>query len=70
VYELVKGKILREYGDFIFHSVIAKSVLISEAETDGRPVVVAEPDSAAARAYEAVAEEVLQRLEKSQPVYA
>lgn len=70
VYELVKQKILREYGDFVFHNVISKSVLISEAEADGRPVVIADPESAAARSYEAVAEEMLQRLERSQPVYA
>jgi chromosome partitioning protein len=70
VYELVKAKILRDYGDFVFHNVIAKSVLVSEAEADGRPVVVADPESAAARAYEAVAEEMLQRLQKSRPVYA
>ena len=69
VYDLLKEKILREYGDFVFHNVIARSVLISEAEADGQPVVMADPECAAARTYEAVAEELLQRLEASQPVY-
>jgi len=69
VYKVLKQKITREYGDFVFHHVIAKSVLISEAEADGRPVVLANPDSPAAQAYEAVADEMLERLAKSQPAY-
>jgi chromosome partitioning protein len=70
VYDLLKDRITREYGDFVFRNVVAKSVVISEAEAEGRPVVAADPESAAALAYEAVAEEMLQRLEKAQSVYA
>jgi chromosome partitioning protein len=70
IHDLLKQKVTREYGDFVFHNIIAKSVLISEAEAGGKPVVIADPESAAAHAYEAVAEELLDRLERSQPVYA
>jgi len=70
VHDLLRRKITREYGDFVFHNIIAKSVLISEAEADGKPVVIADPESAAARAYEAVAEEMSDRLDRTQPVYA
>jgi len=69
VYKALKEKITREYGDFVFHNVVAKSVLVSEAEADGRPVVLADPESPAAQAYEAVADEMLERLAKSQPAY-
>jgi len=67
-YRLLKERITRDYGDFVFNNVIAKSVLVSEAEADGLPVVLAAPSSPAAHAYEAVADEVVERLERTQPV--
>lgn len=69
-YHLLKEKITREYGDFVFKNVIAKSVLISEAEAGGKPVVFADPSSPAAQAYQAVGEELLERLSSTAPVYA
>lgn len=69
VHKLLRDKISREYGDFVFRTVIGKSVAVSEAETDGRPVVLHSPGSSAARAYEQVAQELWERLGRSQHMY-
>lgn len=63
IYKLLKEKIEREFGDYIFATVISKSVLVSEAEAGGFPVLLREPDSKAAGAYHALAEEVNRRLQ-------
>ncbi len=68
-YRLLREKVTREYGDFVFHTTIGKSVAVSEAESNGRPVVLHNPDSAAARAYEQVADELMMRLERTQHLY-
>lgn len=62
IYRLLKEKVEREFGEFIFNTMISKSVLVSEAEAGGLPVLLREPDSKAAIAYGALAEEVLRRL--------
>jgi len=69
VHKLLRDKVTREYGDFVFRAAIAKSVAVSEAETDGKPVVLHSPESPAARAYEQVADELLERLERTQNMY-
>ena len=63
IYKLLKEKIEREFGDYIFATVISKSVLVSEAEAGGFPVLIREPESKAAGAYHALAEEVNKRLQ-------
>jgi len=62
IYRLLKEKVEREFGDFIFSTMISKSVLVSEAEAGGLPVLLREPESKAALAYATLAEEVLRRL--------
>jgi len=64
VYRLLKEKVERDFGNFIFSTLITKSVVVSEAEAGGIPVLLREPESKAARAYEALADEVLERLRR------
>lgn len=62
IYRLLKDKIGREFGDYIFSTIITKSVVVSEAEAGGLPVLLREPESPAAEAYRALADEVIGRL--------
>lgn len=64
VYRLLKEKIERDFGNFIFPTVITKSVVVSEAEAGGIPVLLRDPESKAARAYQVLADEVLDRLRR------
>ncbi|UCC69254.1 MAG: ParA family protein [Armatimonadota bacterium] len=62
IYRLLKDKVEREFGDYIFSTIITKSVVVSEAEAGGLPVLLREPESSAAEAYRALADEVMGRL--------
>ncbi len=62
IYQLLKEKIEREYGNYMFSTIITRSVVVSEAEAGGLPVLMREPGSAAAGAYRALADEVAARL--------
>lgn len=62
IYRLLKEKVEREYGDYIFSTVISTSILVGEAEAGGLPVLLREPESRAASAYRALADEVVSRL--------
>jgi len=62
IYRLLKEKIEGAFGDYLFSTIISKSVVVSEAEAGGLPVLLREPESKAAVAYHALAGEVLDRL--------
>jgi chromosome partitioning protein len=62
IYRLLKERIERDYGHYLFDTVISKSVVVSEAEAGGVPVTLREPESSAATAYRRLADEVLDRL--------
>jgi chromosome partitioning protein len=62
MYRLLKERIERDYGDYIFSTIITKSVVVSEAEAGGLPVTLREPESPAAEAYRRLADEVVGRL--------
>lgn len=62
IYRLLKEKIESNFGKYVFDTVISKSVVVSEAEAGGRPVVLREPESPAADAYRKFASEVADRL--------
>jgi chromosome partitioning protein len=62
IYRLLKERIERDYGDYIFSTIITKSVVVSEAEAGGLPVTLRDPESPAAEAYRRLAEEVVGRL--------
>jgi chromosome partitioning protein len=62
IYRLLKEKVEAEFGDYVFSTIITKSVVVSEAEAGGLPVLIREPDSRAARAYKELADELVARL--------
>ncbi len=62
IYRLLKEKIEREYGSYMFSTIISRSVVVSEAEAGGLPVLMRDPDSAAAGAYRGLADEGVGRL--------
>ncbi len=62
IYRLLKEKIERDFGNYLFSTIITKSVVVSEAEAGGLPVTLREPDSPAAQAYRSLGEEVMGRL--------
>lgn len=62
IYRLLKEKVEREFGDYVFSTIISKSVIVSEAEAGGLPVTLREPESPAADAYQKLAEELCERL--------
>jgi chromosome partitioning protein len=63
LYRLLKEKLEREYGEYLFSSVISRNVRIGESEAGGSPVVLRDPDSGAAGAYRDLAQEVVTRLQ-------
>ncbi|UCH33768.1 MAG: ParA family protein [Armatimonadota bacterium] len=65
MYALLKEKIEAEYGDFMFRTVIGKNIAVSETEARATPIVLSDPSAPAAKAYDAVADELLERLARS-----
>ena len=62
IYRLLKEKIESDFGDYVFSTIISKSVVVSEAEAGGLPVTLRDPESPAAQAYRNFAGEVMDRL--------
>jgi chromosome partitioning protein len=56
---------VREHFDNTFHAVIPRSIRLSEAPSHGVPIQSYDPLSAGARAYEALADELLDQLTTS-----
>ena len=55
--------VIRErFGDSVFRTVIHRNVRISEAEIEGKPVISLDRRAAGARDYEALTEEILDRV--------
>ncbi len=50
------------FGDKVFQTVVSRSVKISEAPSFGKPVTLYDPSSKGAKAYEAIAIELINRL--------
>jgi len=61
--EVLREKITREFGPFVFSTTIEHSESMNESEASQRPIVLTHPTSAAAEAYHRVAEEILWRVE-------
>jgi len=62
MYALLREKIEKEYGDFLFRTVIGKNIAVSETEGSAKPIVLLDRGAAAAKAYQAVADELLERV--------
>lgn len=65
IYRLLQDKIENEYGDFLFRTVIGKNIAVSETEASAKPIVLLDRSAPAAKAYEAVADELLERLSRA-----
>jgi chromosome partitioning protein len=57
----VVGEVRQYFGDQVFQTVIPRSIRLAEAPSYGIPVSLYAPDSSAARAYSALAREVLEQ---------
>ncbi|MGB4162899.1 MAG: ParA family protein, partial [Bacillota bacterium] len=53
------------YGSKVFNTIIPRNVTLSEAPSFGLPVIKYDPKSKGAIAYEQLAKEVLDRVEKT-----
>jgi chromosome partitioning protein len=59
----VAAEVRRHLGSNVFDTVVPRSVRLAEAPSYGAPIALYRPDSAGARAYEAVSREVIARSE-------
>lgn len=57
----VLDEVRRHFGNLVFSSVIARNVRLSEAPSHGKTIFEYDPTSKGAKAYQALAEEVMQR---------
>jgi chromosome partitioning protein len=55
----VVQEVQRFFGSQVFDAVIPRSIRLAEAPSYGMPISVFAPDSSGARAYEALAKEVM-----------
>ncbi|GAP05710.1 MAG TPA: ParA family protein [Anaerolinea thermolimosa] len=55
----VVSEVRRYFPDQVFKAIIPRSIRLAEAPSYGKPISVYAPDSVAARAYEALAREIL-----------
>ncbi|MDR7461628.1 MAG: ParA family protein [Armatimonadota bacterium] len=60
--EQVAGEVRRYFGSCVARTVIPRSVRLAEAPSHGKPVMLYDPHSKGARAYEALAEELGTKL--------
>src|SRR5438105_6001065 len=59
--EQVVAEVRRHFGDAVFHSIIPRSVRLSEAPGFGKPIIRYDPSSRAATSYRALAAEARSR---------
>ncbi|MBM3450582.1 MAG: ParA family protein [Armatimonadetes bacterium] len=62
--EQVSREVRTHFGDQVFATMIPRSVRLAEAPSHGRPIVLYDPQSRGARAYEDLAHEVDRRISK------
>ncbi len=63
----VMAEVRRQFGDVVFDAVIPRNVRLSEAPSYGSPIAYYDANSTGARAYEALAKEVIQRWLSEKP---
>jgi chromosome partitioning protein len=64
----VAAEVRRHMGSAVFETVIPRSVRLSEAPSFGQPIAVYSPDSAGARSYAELAQELRRRDGRGTPV--
>jgi len=65
----VVNEVRRFFPDQVFHTIIPRSIRLAEAPSYGMPISVYAPDSTAAKAYAALAREILQGDGLTIPVF-
>jgi chromosome partitioning protein len=60
--EQVATEVRTHFGDLVFQTVVPRSVRLAESPSHGRPIMLYDPQSRGARAYEALALEFRRRL--------
>lgn len=60
----IAEEIRERFGDKVFETVIQRNVRLSEAEVEGKPIILLDKRATGALNYEALAEEVLHRVGK------
>ena len=66
----VVDEVEKHFGDRVFQTRIPRSVRLAEAPSYGQPITVFDPSSRGAKAYQALAREVLARLHDHAPAEA
>jgi chromosome partitioning protein len=61
----VEANVREHFGPLVFDVVVPRSVRLAEAPSHGLPIFEYAPGSAGAVAYEALAQEVLQRVSEA-----
>lgn len=61
LHRTIAGVIRERFGDRVFETVITKNVRLSEAELEGQPIILFDPQASGARNYTALAAEVVER---------
>ena len=64
LYELLQEKVNRDFGPYLFSTLVPHCREMSESEAAQAPIVRTHPQSPAARAYQCLADEMLSRLEQ------
>ena len=64
LHRYVAEEIKERFGDKVFDTMIYKNIRISESELDGKPIIQFDKNATGARAYDALADEVLKRTAK------
>ena len=62
----VSAQLIQHYGEKVYRTVIPRNVRLAEAPSFGQPIIIYDPQSAGAKAYLALAGEVLRRHDGGQ----
>ena len=62
LHRTIAAEIRERFGEKVFETMIYKNVRLAEAEVEGLPVVLFDPKARSARNYEALTDEILQRV--------
>lgn len=62
----VVGEVREHFGDLVFETVIPRTTRLAEAPSFGQPIIYYDKYSAAAAAYEVLAQDFLKRLQQTQ----
>ena len=64
----VSAQLVKYFGDRVYATVVPRNVRLAEAPSHGLPVLAYDPGSSGARAYAALASEIMARGARGAPV--